>query len=57
MLFELGQTYKVENKDVMQMLVILIMKILYGKQISKDMKRVINVYLKSGCKQNVTNRF
>ena len=37
-LFELGQKYKTENKDVMQMLVKLIMNSLYSEQIRKDIE-------------------
>ena len=37
-MFEIGQKYKAENNDVMQLLFKLIMKSLYGKQIRKDIK-------------------
>ena len=37
-LFGLRQKYKDENNDVMQMLVKLIMKSLYGEQIRKDIE-------------------
>ena len=42
-LFELRQKYKNENNDVMQLLVKLIMKSLYGEQIRKDIEEKLSM--------------